>query len=156
MKSPLKTILTSGFVAGTLDMCTACFVYAVIMQKTTSIKIMRSIASGVFKQQANADGLLMPLLGLLFHYIIAFSFAIGYFFIFPYIPFLHKNKIISGILYGIFVWIIMNLIVLRLVFAHPSPITLQSFSLSCGILILMIGLPISFITHRYYTQGHSV
>lgn len=150
MKSPLKTILTSGFVAGTLDMSTACFVYAVIMKKTTATKIMRSIASGIFKQQAYSGGIEMPLLGLLLHYIIAFSFAIGYFFVFPHVSFLRKNAIVSGILYGIFVWCIMNLIVLRLAFAHTSPITFSSFALSCGILILMIGLPIALITNKYY------
>jgi uncharacterized membrane protein YagU involved in acid resistance len=152
MRSPLKTILLSGFVAGLLDILAAFFVYSVVQNTTTPVKILEYIASGVFKTKAYSGGIEMPVLGLIFHFCIAFSFAIFYFFLFPHIAFLKKQKIMSGILYGIFVWAIMNLIVVPLVFNLMPRISLSTSSIAMLILIVMVGIPISLITHKYYTS----
>jgi hypothetical protein len=42
--SALKTILLSGFVAGTLDILAAIIVYSFIMQKATATQILQGIA----------------------------------------------------------------------------------------------------------------
>jgi hypothetical protein len=116
------------------------------------VKILQSIASGVFGKEAYEGGTAIALAGLAFHYIIAFSWAILYFIVFPKIPFLKKHWILSGLFYGIFVWVVMNLVVLPLVFSHRSPLTRVSFLTGASILMIMIGLPVSFITHKYYTS----
>ncbi|SHM01639.1 DUF1440 domain-containing protein [Flavobacterium chilense] len=153
MRSKTKTILRSGLVAGTFDVTAAIVVYAVILQKTTGIKILQSIASAIFKKDAYDGGLPMAFCGLVFHYLIALSFAWFYFIIYPYLPFLKKNAIISGFLYGIFVWVIMNLIVLPIAFP-VLPEKHLDFPLFLSMLILMfcIGLPIAFITRNYYAN----
>jgi uncharacterized membrane protein YagU involved in acid resistance len=143
-------MLLSGFVAGLLDILAAFFVYSVVQKTTTPVKILEYIASGVFKTKAYSGGIEMALYGLVFHFCIAFSFAIFYFFMFPKIRLLKKQKIVSGILYGIFVWMIMNLIVVPVVFARMPKIALGSSSLAMLILIIAIGIPISLITHKYY------
>ena len=151
MNSKAGTIFLSGLIAGTLDITAAIVVYAFLLQKTTPIKILQSIASGIFKQEAYTGGSQMAWYGLGFHFLIATSFAWFYFTIYPYLPFLKKNVLISGFLYGIFVWIVMNLIVLPIVF--PSlPAKQLDFPLLLSIIILMfcIGLPIAFITRKYY------
>ena len=149
-RSPFKTILLAGFVAGTLDMLGALLVYVVILDKTTASKLLRGIASGVFKKQAMTGGTEMELYGILFHYIIAFAFTIFFFIIFPYISFLRKQKILSGLLYGIFVWCVMNLVVLQIVLANPAPFKLKSALIGASILMVMIGLPLSFFANKYY------
>ncbi|HUS00663.1 MAG TPA: hypothetical protein VMY77_02995, partial [Chitinophagaceae bacterium] len=68
---PAKIILIAWLVAGTLDMLGAILVYSVILQKTTAEKIVRGIASGVFKKQATTGGTEMLCYGVLFHYFIA-------------------------------------------------------------------------------------
>jgi uncharacterized membrane protein YagU involved in acid resistance len=153
MRSKTKTILCSGLVAGTCDIIAALTIYSIILEKVTGIKLLQSIASGVFKKQAYDGGSIMALWGVFFHYLIAMTFAWFYFIIYPHLPFLKKNAIISGFLYGIFVWIIMNLIVLPLVFPI-LPEKHLDFPLFLSILILMfcIGLPISFITKKYYSR----
>jgi hypothetical protein len=151
-QSPLKAILLSGFVAGVLDMSGALLVYSLIMQKTIPIRIMQGIASGVFGKDAYTGGIIMALYGLAFHFVIAFSFATFYFLIFPYITFLQRQKIISGLLYGVFVWIIMNIIVLPIVFSRHIPAINSSAFIGAAILMVMIGLPVSIITHKYYTS----
>lgn len=154
MKSKVGTVLLSGLVAGILDIVTPILIYAVILQNTTATKILQSIASSVFKQDAYSGDPKMVFYGLVFHFIIATSFALFFFIIYPYIPFLKKNTLISGIVYGIFVWIIMNLIVLPIVFP-VLPAKNLDFPLLLSILILIfcIGIPITFITKKYYSYA---
>jgi len=152
MKSKSGTIFLSGLIAGTLDILAAVIIYAVVLEKTTAIKILQSIASGVFKKEAYTGGPIMAWYGLGLHYLIAFIFAWFYFIIYPYLPFLKKNVILSGILYGIFVWIIMNLIVLPIVFPLlPEKHFDFPLLLSILILIVCIGPPIASITRKYYS-----
>jgi uncharacterized membrane protein YagU involved in acid resistance len=152
MRSKTKTILLAGFVAGTFDIIAAIFVYALILNKTTAIKILQSIASGIFKKEAYSGGSLMALYGLGLHYLIALIFACFYFAIYPYFPFLKKSTIISGLLYGIFVWIVMNLIVLPIVFpVLPEKHFDFPLLLSITILMLCIGLPIASFAKKYYS-----
>src|ERR1051326_1618917 len=118
--SALKTILLAGLVAGTLDMLAAITIYSLVMNKITILRLLQGIARGAFGDSAFEEGSSMAIAGLGFHFIIAFAFAIFYFLVFPYIPFLKKQRIISGLLYGIFVWCVMNLAVLPLL--HIAPI----------------------------------
>lgn len=143
-------ILIAWLVVGTLDMLGALLVYSVILKKTTADKIVRGIASGIFKKDAMTGGNEMLVYGVLFHYFIAFCFTLFFFLIYPYIPFFRKQKIAGGILYGTFIWIIMNLIILQIVFpARPLP-TFESAAIGAAILIVMIGLPLAFFANKYY------
>jgi uncharacterized membrane protein YagU involved in acid resistance len=152
MKSKSGTIFLSGLIAGTLDMLAAIIVYAVVLQKTTAIKILQSIASGIFKKDAYSGGSQMALYGLLLHYFIALTFAWFYFTIYPYFTFIKKNTLLCGILYGIFVWIVMNLVVLPTVFpVLPEKHIDFPLILSILILIFCIGIPIAFITKKHYS-----
>ena len=148
--SATKTILLSGLVAGTLDILAAFSVYSVIMKVVTPAQILKGIAAVAFGKTIIGNETIMALLGLLFHFIIAYSFAAAYFFIYPYAKFLHYNKIISGLLYGIIVWAIMNLIVVPLFNGHHGPFILNAMLRAVTILMLCIGLPIAIITARYY------
>lgn len=152
MKSKSGAIFLSGLIAGTLDIIAAISVYAFILKKTTAIKILQSIASGIFKKEAYTGGSSMAFYGLGLHYFIAFSFAIFYFVVYPHLSFLKKNALISGIFYGIFVWIIMNLVVLPIVFPLlPEKHFDLPLILSIIILIFCIGLPIAFIAKKFYS-----
>jgi uncharacterized membrane protein YagU involved in acid resistance len=152
---PRKAILLAWLVAGTLDMLGAILVYTVLLQKTTAEKIVRGIASGIFKNHAMTGGTEMLLYGVLFHYFIAFCFTVFYFLIFPYVPFFRKQKIIGGLLYGAFIWIVMNLIVLTIVFPNRTMPTLSSALIGASILMIMIGLPLSFFANKHYeTQAN--
>lgn len=151
MKSKSGTIFLSGLIAGTLDILAAVIIYAVVLEKTTAIKILQSIASGVFKKEAYTGGSQMAWLGLGLHYLIAFIFAWFYFIVYPYFPFLKKNLILSGVLYGIFVWIVMNLIVLPFTFPLlPEKHFDFPLILSILILIFCIGFPIASVTRKFY------
>jgi len=152
MKSKSGSIFLAGLIAGTLDILAAIFFYAILFQKTTPIKILQSIASGIFKKEAYSGGSQMALYGLLLHYFIAFIFAWFYFTIYPYFKSLKKNTLLSGIFYGIFVWIAMNLVVLPVVFpVLPEKHLDFPLILSILILIFCIGIPIAFLNKKYYS-----
>ncbi len=158
--SRLKAILLAGFVAGTLDLSTALIVWSVIIKKVPALQILQGVASGVFGKVAFSGGMIMPFYGVLFHYIIAFLFTIFYFLVYPLIPFLQKQRLISGLLYGIFAWAVMSYLVLPLSKVHMSPFKWSSALISISILMVCIGLPISLLAYRYYNarerRGESV
>ncbi|KLT69247.1 DUF1440 domain-containing protein [Flavobacterium sp. ABG] len=153
MNSKIGTVFLSGLIAGTLDILAAIVIYALILQKTTPLKILQSIASGVFKKEAYTGGPEMAWYGLGFHFLIALLFAWFYFILYPYLPLLKKSTLVAGILYGILVWIVMNLVVLPIVFpVLPAKSLDFPTLLSVLILIFCIGLPIACITRKYYDR----
>jgi hypothetical protein len=150
--SALKTILLAWLIAGTLDILAAIAVYDLLLHKTTAIKILQSIARGVFGPTAYQGGNEMAFYGLCLHYLIAFIFTLFYFIIFPYLPFLKRNSIISGLAYGVFVWSVMNLSVLPLLGLAKIPHKWDSIARGMLILMLCVGLPIAVIVNRYYAR----
>lgn len=148
-KNPATTILLAGLVAGTLDMLGAITVYDLIMHRVTTVHLLQGISSFAFGKKAIDGGTGMALYGLVFHFIIAYSFTIFYFIIFPYISFLNKQRILSGLLYGIFAWMVMNLVVLPL-FGGKFPVKWDNILRGAAILMVCIGLPISLIISAYY------
>jgi hypothetical protein len=154
--SKTKTILFAALLAGTLDILAAILVYDIIMQRVTAIQILDGIAAGLFGKTVSGNETDMAIMGLLLHYFIAFCFAAAYFFAFPKISFLKKNAVISGLLYGIIVWVIMNRIVVPLSQASHGPFAWPAFLRGVTILMLCIGLPISIITARYYKDPAAV
>lgn len=144
-KSGRKTILSATLVAGTLDILAAFLVYAIILEKTSPAKILMSIASGIFGKAAYSGGTAMVITGLLLHFLIAFIFTVFYYLVFPGLSFLRSHRLLSGILYGIFIWLVMNLGVLQIVFEGmplPDP---RSALLGIAIVVVAVGIPISYM-----------
>jgi uncharacterized membrane protein YagU involved in acid resistance len=74
--------------------------------------ILQRTASAALGKVAFKGGWAMAVYGLGFYYIIAYCFTTAYVLLYPYLPFLKKHKLASGLLYGLFVWLVMNRIVL--------------------------------------------
>ena len=94
----------------------------------------------------------MIIAGLVLHYIIAFAFTIFFFLLFPKGKALSKNKILTGTLYGIFVWMIMNLVVVPLSSIGKRPFVFVSVLVNVLILIVCIGIPLSFMANKFYKK----
>ncbi len=124
------------------------------MQRATAPQILRGIAAGLFGKTTIGNETVMAVIGLLLHYFIAFCFTGFYYFISRYVAFLRNNAVINGLLYGIFVWLVMNLIVLPLSQAYNAPFTWPGFLRSVIILMLCIGLPISLMAVKYYKKSN--
>jgi len=151
-RSAGQTILSAGLVAGCFDLLAAIVVYSVVMQRTTDIKLLQGIGRAAFGNKLFDSDTSLALSGLAVHFFIAFSFATFYFFVFPYIAFLGRQRILSGLLYGIFAWCVMNLAVLPIFHIANIPHKWDSIFRGAVILMFCIGLPISLIVSRYYQQ----
>ena len=145
LKQSLRCILLAGLVAGTLDALAAIIVYGPVFGKASASGIFQGIASAAFGKEAFLEGSGMASYGIAFHYFIALSFAAFYFVVFRPVSFFRKNKITGGILYGVFVWLVMNLLVIPM--SKIAPRTLHLWPVITGMLIIifMVGLPISLI-----------
>jgi hypothetical protein len=119
-------------------------------------RICKSIASGIFGSEATSGGVLMAAWGLVIHFMIAFLFTAFLFLIYPVIAKAIKNKFIIAILYGLFIWAVMNLIVVPLSISHKLPSIAWKTLIDEGILTCMIGLPVALIAHRYYSRKRAL
>jgi len=144
----LKVILIAGLVAGTLDMTGACVV-AWLQAGVTPVRVMRYIASGLLGPSALTGGAGVAALGLAMHYFIATTWATVFYVASRKIRFLVDQPIVSGLLYGIVVYVVMNFIVVPLSLVRRGSPTLSSRLIQMSILMVCIGLPIALIVRRF-------
>lgn len=147
MKSKIKTIFLAGLVAGLLDGMAA----VVFLGKMNYSGVFKFVASGLFGKSAFEGGNEMVIYGIIIHLLIAMTFAFFYYFSFSKISFFSKNKIIGGLLFGLLVWLIMNLLILPFTNIPHSSIILIGAIKNILILMFCIGLPISLIMQKQYT-----
>lgn len=152
-KTLYKVTILTGLVVGTLDIIAA--IVHTLMRGGDPVIMFRFIASGVFGTRAFSGGAAFALYGLAFHYAIAMLWTILFFIIFARMNVLSRNTIVTGIGYGLFVWVMMTFVVLPLSNTPPLPFSIQSAVIGALILILAIGLPLSFSASRYHAQNHS-
>ena len=146
-----RTVLLSGLLVGTLDI-TAALVQFYIKTGKDPLIVPKYIASAVFGKDAYAGGNQMVVYGFLFHYLIAFIWTLFFFFIYPRLNIRSWNRVVAGVLYGLFIWVIMNRVVVPMSKAPVSAFNLKQAVIAALILIAAIGLPLSFIAHRFYSS----
>lgn len=145
IKKGVRNILLATFVAGTLDIFCAIVVYALILGKTTPLKILQSIAAGMVGKEAYEGGVAMAGYGLFLHFFITLLFTVFYFILICFIAFLKRHRTFCGIIYGIFIWLVMNLIILPAVFPGIIPGDAHAILTGMAIVIVAVGIPIAYI-----------
>lgn len=149
--SPVKMIIETGLLSGIMDMVAVMTVYRV-----NPVRMCWYIAGAAFGKEAISGSVVMAVWGLAFHFFIALFWTILFFFLYPRINSFSKNIIVNGFLYGIVIWVVMNLVVLPLTKLPPTPLTTDHVIIGITIVMLMVGLPISFMVHRYFTNKRHI
>jgi hypothetical protein len=149
--NPLAVILITSLIAGTMDGLAAIFILA----KGQAALIFKYIASAIYGKAAFAGGAGMIYTGIIFHYLIATCFTILFFVMYYFIPFLRKNIYLVTVFYGIFIWVVMNLLVLPIT-QVKNVITLEGAVKNILILIVCVALPIVFMQYRYRRRQDSI
>ncbi len=145
-------ILKAWLIAGTLDILSA-FIYVYIKNGVfVPINILKFVASGLFGQAALNGGNDMAIAGLIIHYLIALTFTIIFFWLYPKIKIVQKNKVVTGIVYGLFVWIVMNLAVLPFTNIPHRTFDVNNALINIAILMLCIGQPLAFVAGSFYKK----
>ena len=151
-RSFFASALTAGLVASVLDITAAC-IHAYLRGGTTPEQVLRFIASGVFGKES-ANGNMMIVWGLLFHFLIAISFTFFFFLFAKMIPSIVNYPIPVAILYGAFVWAFMRYVVINYISTIKiRPITGQEAIthaiIGAAILMVCIGLPAALFARKY-------
>ena len=142
----LRTIVLAWLIVGVLDI-TSAFVIATL-KGTGSIRMLQGIASGLLGPRSFDGGLATAGLGLAIHFFIALVVVSVFYVASRKINFLTRQPFLSGLVYGIAVYLFMYWIVIRLVFpnAHPS---LSRDVTAVIIHITLIGLPTALVIGHF-------
>ena len=142
----LRTIVTAGLVVGVLDISSA---FVIWWQRGVALQRgLQGIAAGLLGAQSYEGGMATAGLGLALHFFVAFVVVSTFYAASRKIPFLTKHPFVSGVLYGIGVYIVMYWFVLPSAFSTFRH-RLSNELLAVAIHICLIGWPTAFIVRRY-------
>lgn len=144
-------VLLAGIVVGTLDIAAAMLQFFIKTGKDPFI-VLKFVASGIFGSVAMKGGADMIAWGFLFHYIIALSFTVFFFWLCSKLPSLLTNRLLTGIGYGIFTWAVMRFVVVPLSLTTKQPSTPSGTLTAILILIVCIGIPLAYMAAAFRKQ----
>ena len=151
----VRAILIATIIAGTLDILAA-FAFAIAAGGSPA-GVLRGICGAVVDPE-HLPALAVPLLdtsvtplllGLALHFAIMAVMAAVYVSSAAHLPWLNRVPVLSGLAYGLVLWLVMFWLVLPLRWptlfptADPNDIAMQ---LSCH--LLLVGVPIALVTKR--------
>jgi hypothetical protein len=150
MNSFTKRLLLTVLIAGTLDLLSA-YIDIFIRTGKISKRMFQYIAGGALGlQNSLKGGIPVILLGIFFHYFIVFCFTLFFFLLYRKTRFFGLNKYLIALIYGFFIWAVMNLVVLPLSALPPTTINFGDALKAGLILSIAIGLPVSLSARAYY------
>jgi magnesium-transporting ATPase (P-type) len=144
----IKKVLFAGLVVGILDIIAA-FIDAWFSFHSKPDEVLNGIAGGAIGKE-NADGsFFMIVFGLLIHFFIVYSYTFFFYMLYPVIKKAIRSNIVTGILYGLFIWATMRFIILpNLSQVQFAPFKITKAFKPMLILIGAIGIPLSLMMNR--------
>jgi hypothetical protein len=143
----MLAILWGGLLCGVLDITAAVVVYGYMGAKP--LRVLQGITGGLLGPRTYGGGIATALLGLLCHFVIAFSAAAVFVVASRVAPFLARQAVLSGVLYGIAVYFFMNRVVVPLSAAAKFPFSFKMMVVGVVIHIFCVGLPIALAARRF-------
>lgn len=141
-KNGLLAIGVGGLIAGTLDLICALL--------TFGSHVALAIAGGLLGRAAFQGGIAVTALGVFLHFFIALSAATAFYFASRRLRFMTEHALVSGMFFGIGLYLVMNLVVLPLSALHLThPIAIRDMIQGLLVHMILIGLPISFSARRF-------
>ncbi|HTE49403.1 MAG TPA: hypothetical protein VK698_00910 [Kofleriaceae bacterium] len=146
---PLAAIAVGGLIAGVLDITSAIVAY--LPDGVSPVQIMQSVARGALGKSAFEGGWRTALIGLGFHFLIAFTAAAVYYLASRELRFLTRRPYLSAFLYGEAVFLFMRLVVMPLstIGFHMPKLDWQNCLAGWGGHIFLVGLPIALATRHF-------
>ena len=150
MNKTFFQIVKAWLLVGTLDIMAAFVYYFIRSGKYEVFNVLKYVASGFFGKEAVTGNSNMIVAGFLFHYFNALCFTLLFFWLFARVKAFAFSKILTGIAYGIFIWAIMNLVVVPMSRIGTRPFNAVNALINGLILIVCIGIPLSVIANNFY------
>jgi hypothetical protein len=150
-----RWLITGWLIAGTFDI-TYAITYSFLRRGVAPSRVLQSVASGALGPSAYQGGASTAALGLAFHYLFAFIFTCAFFLAASRLSGLARRPIVSGVVYGIGIFAVMNYIVIPLSRIGPRP-TPAMLAVLPEILVHMflIGVPIALAARRAFGEARS-
>jgi hypothetical protein len=118
----LRTILVAGCAAASIDIIFA-FVFFGWTLGISPVRVLQSVASGLYGRASFDGGLSTAAVGLIAHFFILIVAAWFYWLASRRLPALNRNWVASGVAFGIAIYVVMQYIVVPLSAAprgHPA------------------------------------
>ncbi|HXG90813.1 MAG TPA: DUF1223 domain-containing protein [Blastocatellia bacterium] len=142
-----RAIFWGGLTAGILDI-TAAFINSSFRGRGP-VFVLQSVAAGLLGADSFKGGAAAAMLGAVMHFTIAFTATVVFYAASRKLKLMVRLPVLSGLLYGIAVYLFMYFVVLPL--AYPLNITYTFVAVVTGLIIhmLCVGLPISLAVRRF-------
>lgn len=150
-KKILFAIVATGLLIGLMDGLAASL-NAYLSSGATPDRVFRFIASGVFGVEAFKGSSAMVAWGVAFHFLIALLWTALYVLVAGKFCWVREHYIVSGALYGVFIWAVMEHLVLPLSNAPALTPSLRGTLIMIGIHILIIGIPMGYRTSKLFNH----
>jgi Na+-translocating ferredoxin:NAD+ oxidoreductase RnfD subunit len=147
-----RRILLAGAIVALLDIAYAYVYFALILGLVDGFAgVLQSIAAGLLGRAAFEGGMGTAALGAVLHVIIAYAWTCAFFVAVRAWEGLRRamrtqtGAVIVGLVFGMLVWVVMDLVVMELSRARSLPPTHPRFWINLAQHAVMVGLPIALI-----------
>lgn len=144
---PLVAIFWGGLLAGIFDIAQAFIGFGFLGARP--FRILQHIAGGVFGARSMQMGWTSAVLGLVFHFAIAFGAAAVYFLASRVLRVMVEHAIICGLIYGELVFLFMYFVVLPLTPLGPARFSIVTYITGPIGHTVLVGLPIALCIRRF-------
>jgi hypothetical protein len=142
-----SAIFWAGLLCGVLDINAAFVTWW--SRGVRPVDILQVIASGLIGRKSFSGGMRTAALGLALHFLIAFTAAAVFYAASRKVTFMTRRPLISGITYGVCVYVMMYWIVIPFSNYHPAAFSWFNASVAVLTHMICVGLPISLVVARF-------
>lgn len=147
MSGTLEALLIGGLACALLDGLAASIQFGLL--GIPLLRVWQGVASGLLGEPAFSQGWTTGSLGLLLHFVIAIIWAAVFVGLSRLLPFIARAYLFSGPLFGMIVFLAMNLIVVPLSARPKRPASSPIMAVQFIIHIFFVGLPIALAANRF-------
>ncbi|MBX7197884.1 MAG: DUF1440 domain-containing protein [Rhodospirillaceae bacterium] len=143
-----RTILAGMLIVGAMDFAYASL--ATVLRGGSFTRLWQFVGSGLLGKAAFEMGVAGVLCGVACHFLIMGAFAAAICLLYKKVPLIEKQPMVSGVLYGIGIWLVMNFVVVPLsnTGTGAPPMALNAVMNLGFAMHLVIGLSLVLIARR--------
>lgn len=155
-RSATAAIARAAAAVALLDGLWAIVLWTLILQRATPARVFQGIASALMGRAARDAGAASVALGLALHICVATGWATVYYVLLRAWPRFRalaggRSALALGVAFGAVVWLVMNLVVVRLTLARPTAVFSWLFLVNLAGHMVVVGPPIAMLMKREAT-----
>ena len=153
--SRVRAVMVGGAIGGTLDILFA--ISFAWFRGMAPDRLLQTVASGLLGNAAFDGGIPAAVLGLASHFVMSFTWAAIFVLAAGHFRALMRQPILSGIVFGVIVFLTMRLVVLPLS-AFPYPLSFRPLATTLDLLshMLLFGVPIALAARAFAPRPREI